>query len=272
MRSVTGDPELRPLGLARAAFGLVLVLRTTPVLAPFDPTFLRGTNGWLGWPDGGWHVPVHGLALPPTVIALLVMLRTLGALGLALGFHTRIAGLVAGVAGYLVLAQDAFGYFHHLHMLYLGAILFALVDADAAIALRLRPALSPVSSLRLMRAFVASIYVWAAIGKLASEWGTGAALAAFRDSGALDPIAGLLSANRCAAIEIAIVAIELAIGAGLLWTRTRRIALISALAMHATFEVIARVDSIGWQMAALLLVFTRSVSADSVRRPPTIRR
>jgi hypothetical protein len=196
--------------------------------------------------------------VPAFVIAALVIARTVAALALVLGVRTRIAGLVAGVSGYLVLAQDAFGYFHHLHMLYLGAILFAVVDADAALALRLTVARSARSSLALMRVFVASIYLWAAVGKVASEWGTGAALAMFRESGALERISSLLSPERYAAIEICVIAMELAIGAGLLWSRTRRIALICALAVHVTFEIVVRVDTIGWQMCALLLVFTRS--------------
>ncbi len=258
MRSVIGDPELRPLGAARFAFGLVFLLRTTPILAVFDPAFLRGTSGWLGWPDSGWHVPAMGLTLPSVVVGSLVVLRTLAALGLMLGVRTRVSGLVAGIAGYLVLAQDAFGYFHHLHMLYLGAILFAIVDADAALALRVEPAKSARSSLALIRVFVASIYIWAAIGKLASEWGTGAALAMFRDSRALDRIAWLVTPGRSAAIEVCVIVFEVAIGAGLLWPRTRRVALLCAVALHVTFEIVARVDTIGWQMCALLLVFTRS--------------
>ncbi len=205
MRALAGDRELRPLGLARAAFGLVFLLRTTPVLAAFDPAFLRGNPGWLGWPVGGWHV---GLALDPALAKLLVVARTLAAVALMLGVRTRIAGLIAGISGYLLLAQDAFGYFHHLHLLYLGAILFALVDADSAIALRVTPARSPASSLLLMRAFTASIYIWAAIGKLASEWGTGRALALFRASGALHVPAALASP----VVEIAVIATELSLG------------------------------------------------------------
>lgn len=258
MRSVIGDPELRPLGAARIAFGLVFLLRTTPLLEVFDPTFMRGTNGWLGWPDAGSHIPVMGQSLPAVVVGALVILRTVAALGLLLGVRTRVSGLVAGIAGYLVLAQDAFGYFHHLHMLYLGAMLFALVDADAALALRLKAASSSRSSLALMRVFVASIYIWAAIGKLASEWGTGAALGMFRQSGALERIAWLITPERAPLIEICVIVAEVAIGAGLLWARTRRVALFCAVALHLTFEVVARVDSIGWQMCALLLVFTRS--------------
>ena len=245
----TLDPQLRPLGLSRVAFGLVFLLRTTPLLAPFHPTFLRGSSGWLGWPAGGWHV---GIALAPSLAKLLVVARTLAAVALMLGVRTRIAGLVAGIAGYVLLAQDAFGYFHHLHLLYLGAILFALVDADAAIALRPTPARSPASSLLVMRAFTASIYIWAAIGKLASEWGTGRALALFRASGALH----ISAAFARPIVELAVVATELALGVLLVWPRTRRVALIAALLLHLTFEILARVDTIGWQMVALLLVFT----------------
>jgi hypothetical protein len=232
--------ELRPIRRARAVFGLVFLLRTTPILAVFHPTFLGVGSGWLGWPDGGWHV---GLALDPTIAKLLVIARTLAAAALVFGVRTRIAGLVAGIAGYLLLAQDAFGYFHHLHLLYLGAILFAAVDERA-----------PRSSLLLMRSFVASIYVWAAIGKLASEWGTGRALALFRDSGALHIPAWL----AMPATEITVIVVELALGGLLMWPRTRRAALVAALLMHVTFEIFGRVDTIGWQMAALLLVFTGS--------------
>lgn len=272
MRALIGDPALRPLGLARAAFGLVFLLRTTPVLATLRPGFLQGSNGWLGWPDVGWHVPADGLALPAAAVAALVVVRTIAALALMLGLHTRVAGMAAGVAGYLVLAQDAFGYLHHLHMLYLGAILFALVDSDAAMAVRIRAPRAPASSLLLMRAFVASIYAWAAIGKLASEWGTGAALALYRDSGLLDRArVGWLLADpqRCAVVEIFVVLIEFALPLGLMWARSRRLALLGAFALHATFEAVGRVDTIGWQMAALLLMFTGSAPPPPATRSAT---
>lgn len=253
MRSLTGDPALRPLGIARLAFGIVFLLRTTPLLLPLHPRFLGVGNGWLGWPDDGTHISVAGLTLPTGVVAALVVARTLAALLMALGYRTTLTGLVASACGYLVLAQDAFGYFHHLHLLYLGAFLFAVVDSDAAYAIRLTPPRSPASSLALLRVFAASIYVWAAIGKLLSEWGTGAALARFRASGAIG-----LDTGHDAIVEIAIVAAEFALGVGLLLPRTRRVALVAAFAMHIAFELFLSVDSIGWQMCALLLVFTRS--------------
>ena len=252
-----------PIALARTAFGCVFLLRTTPVLAPFDPAFLRGHAGWLGWPDEGWHVPMLGLSLPAAIVIALIIVRTLGAVGLVLGVYPRVSGIVAGIAGYLVLAQDAFGYLHHLHMLYLGAILFAAVDRE-----------SPRSSLWLLRSFVASIYVWAAIGKLASEWGTGRALSLYLSTGALDSsLVGELLATqqRCAVVEIVIVVVELALAATLMLSRTRKLALVAAYVLHIGFELVGRVDSIGWQMAALLLVFTGSEPPRTDTRSETDR-
>jgi hypothetical protein len=267
MRSVIKEAIAKrlhdPIALARTAFGCVFLLRTTPLLAPFDPAFLRGQSGWLGWPNEGWHVPMLGLSLPAAIVIALIALRTLGGLGLLLGLYPRVSGLVAGIAGYLVLAQDAFGYLHHLHMLYLGAILFAAVDRE-----------SPRSSLWLLRCFVASIYAWAAIGKLASEWGTGRALSLYLSTGALDSsLVGELLATpqRCAVVEIAIVVVELALAITLLLSRTRRWALIVAYALHFGFELVGRVDSIGWQMAALLLVFTGSEPPRTGTRSETDR-
>jgi len=43
--------DLRPLAWCRAAIGAVLLLRTTPLLAPFHIWFLRDAFPLLGWPD-----------------------------------------------------------------------------------------------------------------------------------------------------------------------------------------------------------------------------
>lgn len=261
---------LRAIGLARAAFGAVFLARTTPVLAPVAPALAARAWPLLGWPDAAWHAPVLGLRLPPAVVALLCVARTAGAVGLMLGVRSSLCGLVAGVAGYLVLAQDAFGYFHHLHMLFLGAILFACVDADGAIALRPATARSPRSSAWLLRAWVASIYAWAAVAKLRPDWLDGRALALFHAEGALHGAladAVLASPHRRAAVACTVVLVEALLGPALLWPRSRRVALVVALALHAGFELVGRVDTIGWQMAALLLVFLpRDGPARSLRR------
>jgi hypothetical protein len=212
-----------------------------------------------------------GFALPAALVAALCLLRTAAALGLALGVRARIAGVVAGVAGWGVLAQDAFGYFHHLHMLYLGAILFGLTDAGSAFSLRPDAPRSPASSLLLLRCWVASIYVWAAIGKLRLDWLDGRALEAFHRVGALrGALADALVATPTSRIicSVAVAFGELVLGPALLWSRTRRVALVFAYGLHALFEIAGRVDSIGWQMAALLPVFFRG----GTPRPPQATR
>ncbi len=255
---MTGSRALYPLGLARAAFGVVFLLRTTPLLAPLDPPFLRGMGPLLGWPDGLWHASVLGLSLPDAVVAVLCLVRTVAAASLALGVATRGAGIAAGALGYAVLAQDAFGYFHHLHLLFLGAILLGLVDSGCTFALRPAPARSPRSSVLVVWAFVASVYVWAGLGKLRPDWLDGRALALFHEQGALQGAladALLETQSRRAAVAWIVALVEIALAPALLLRRTRFVALGVALAMHAAFEVVGRVDSIGWQMAALLTSF-----------------
>ena len=138
-----------------------------------------------------------------------------------LGVRTRVTGLVAGVA-----ATSSWRRMRSATSITCTCSTSARSCSRSSTQTpRLRSASSPArsarSSLALMRAFVASIYLWAVVGKLASEWGTGAALAMFRESGVARPISWLLTAERYAAIEVCVIAIELAIGAGLLWPRTR---------------------------------------------------
>src|SRR6185503_20765081 len=79
------DIDLRPLAWARAAIGALLLLRTTPLLAPLDIWFLRDAFPLLGWPDAGWSATPGLFALPAIAVKALCVLRTLGALALMLG-------------------------------------------------------------------------------------------------------------------------------------------------------------------------------------------
>src|SRR5689334_1230690 len=97
--------DLRPLGWSRAALGLLFLIRTTPLLAPFHIWALSETSPLLGWPDDRWHGAAVGVALPPAIVASLCIVRTAAAAAFMLGIATRAAGLVACAAGYLVLAQ-----------------------------------------------------------------------------------------------------------------------------------------------------------------------
>jgi hypothetical protein len=249
---------LRALALVRIAVGALLILRTTPLLTPLHLHFLRGVAPLLGWPDRGFHAPVPGLGLPAAVVAVLCVLRTAAALALLAGVWSRVAGVVAGLTGYLVLAQDELGFVQTLHLLYGSALLVGLTDASAALALAPDRPRAPRSSLWLLRLWVASVYLWAGLAKLHADWLDGRALGFFVESGALGgPLAGALLATpwRRMLVARAVAAGELALGPALGHPRTRPFALPAAFAFHLGIELMARPDLLGWIMMSLLLAF-----------------
>jgi hypothetical protein len=249
---------LRALALIRIAVGVLLILRTTPLLAPLHLHFLRGVAPLLGWPDRGFHAPVPGLGLPVAVIAGLCLVRTAAAVALVVGVGSRVAGVAAGVTGYLVLAQDEIGFVQTLHLLYGSALLVGLTDAGAVLALVPDQPRAPRSSLWLLRLWVASVYLWAGLAKLHADWLDGRALGFFLESGALGgPLAGALLSTpwRHALVARAVAVGELALGPALAHPRTRRFALPAAFAFHFGIELMARPDLLGWIMMSLLVAF-----------------
>lgn len=249
--------DLRPLAWCRAAIGALLLLRTTPLLAALDLWFLRDAYPLLGWPEPGWK-PSTSLALPASLVMALCVVRTAAAVLLLVGAWTRAAGVIAGSAGYAVMAQNPFGFIFTLHLLYLAAILLALTDSATSFALRPRPARSPASSLLLLRCWVASIYAWAGLYKLRADWLDGRTLGMFHDDavirGKIADLA-LASPGTRALAGTGVAVLELALGPLLLWPRTRLIAVVIAFGFHALLELSAHPDLLGWGMAALLLCF-----------------
>jgi hypothetical protein len=258
--------DLRPLAWCRAAIGVVLLLRTTPLLAPFDIWFLRDTYPLLGWPEAGWKAAAP-FALPASIVMGLCLVRSAAAVLLIAGVWTRAAGLIAGTAGYAVMAQNPFGFIFTLHLLYQAAILLALTDSATSFALRPNPARSPASSVLLLRCWTASIYAWAGVYKLRADWLDGRALGLFHADGAIrGPIADLLlaSSSSRAVVGTGVAVLELTLGPLLLWSRTRRVAVVLAFAFHAGLELTARPDLLGWGMASLLLCFVEPSQHGSI--------
>lgn len=260
--------DLRPLGWSRAAIGAVFLARTTPLLWPIDRRFV---DAWplLGWPQGGFNVEPALIALPSSLVAALCIARTIGAGLLMFGVWSRVAGIAAGVFGYLVLFQNPFGFSFTLHLLYQAAILLAVCDADSAFALRPRPPRAPLSSVWLIRLFVASIYCWAAIYKIGPDWLDGRTLELFHREGTIHGALAdemLRTPGLRAFTGTGIALLELTLGPALLWQRTRRVALVVAYAFHAALELGARPELLGWGMASLLLCF---LNPHEARRPAT---
>jgi vitamin K-dependent gamma-carboxylase len=254
----TGARGLRLLGVARILFGTLVLLRTTPLLAPFHVAYLGSTFPLLGWPTTSWHVAAWGLGLPSSVVAALCIARTVAVLLFTLGIHARAFGAAGGLIGWIVLAQDATGYINTFNLLLLGLVVLGASGTGSAWALRAEPEIDPRSGLALTRAFVVSVYAWSGIAKLNSSWLHGEVLQQLRTSGVVRgglSDALLSSATRCTAAAWSIAATELAIGPLLLWRRTRRPAVVAALAFHAVLQVTVHPDFFGFAMAALLLAF-----------------
>ena len=248
------NADLRPLGWARAAIGALILLRTTPLLAPLDIWFLRDAYPFLGWPSTAWSLAW----LPGHVIQALCIARTLAAFLFALGVWTRPAGVGCAAAGYLVAAQQPFAFHFTIHLLYQSALLLGFADSGCAFALRSTPPRSPRSSYGLLRLFVVSIYAWAGLFKLRPDWLDGRTLALYQRAGGIQgSLADALLATDGARAGAAtcVAAFELVIGPLLLWRRTRRFALPIAFLFHVTLEVTAHPDLLGWGMMALLLCF-----------------
>jgi hypothetical protein len=242
------------LGWMRIGIGSLILLRTTPLLAPLDISWLRGASPLLGFPDGGFSLAF----LSSTSIQALCVVRTLTALLFTLGVYARPAGLLCGASGFLVAAQYPLGFFFTIHLFYQAAILLACTDAVAQVALRPARVTPGAGGVWLIRAFVASIYFWAGIFKLRADWLDGRTLALFHYPGAIsgwlaDALFSVPALPPLAAKAVA--AIELCLGPLLLWGKSRRFALPLAYGFHALLEMTAHPDMLGLGMMVLLFAF-----------------
>jgi len=259
--SVSGDGRVSrhdgdELGRARVALGAIFLLRTTPLLAPFHVSFLADTNPLLGWPHAHARLTPLLPILPAVCLKALCIARTVAAVAFTAGVLAGPAGVVAGALGYLTVTQDPGRLNTTQHVIFLGTMLLAMTDATSRCALVPAPARDLRSSRLLMRVWIASIYFWAGLAKLRPDWLDGRALALFASEGLVRPslAAALLSTPALRAIAGRAVALgELSLAPLILGRRTRRLGVIAAFGLHATFEVAVSPDLFGWALAALLL-------------------
>jgi hypothetical protein len=249
------------LGAARLAIGVLFLVRTTPLFRIFHSAG-SGEALLQGLPDAYWH-GTPTIALPALVVASLCVARTIAAALFTLGLRPRVSGLVAGGAGYLVLLQRPFAFVSTLHLLFEATLLLSLTDCDAALTPWPRVSRAPVSGLWLMRAFVASIYLWAGLAKVRHDWLDGSTLAELhRMHWLAGRVAGAVLATdgRRVAVAVLVALGELALGPLLLVRRSRTLGLALAVGFHVAIEVIGRADLFGYEMLALLVVFLPGAS------------
>ena len=117
--------------------------------------------------------------------------------------------------------------------------------------------LAPPSGRLLVRYFLASIYFWAAIGKLRADWMDGRTLALFDFDGAFhwgSRTQILASSALRATCSVAVVVVELALPFLLvLATVAQLIGLFLAFGLHVAIGLAAGPNLLRWAVAALLL-------------------
>ncbi len=257
---------LKRLAIARVVVGLIFLVRTTPVASWLG--FAWGEQALMGSGGGGWHPVPFAFALPAGALMAFAIVRTLAALAFCVGFQSRWAGIAASALGYLALEQDPMSYVNSLHLLFSSTLLLALADSQTTLAIGPRPASSPRTSVWLIRGLAMSVYAFSGLAKLNSDFLSGHALTTLHTDGELTgAIADLVCASflRTRAISILAAAFELLIPWLLMCRRTRRAAVIVALAFHLLIEQSMHPDVFGWLMVTLLFTFAstqaRSVSA-----------
>jgi hypothetical protein len=249
------EGALRALAWARIAVGTLYLFRSTPLIGLFDPTIGADARPLLGWPDGSENL---GLGVSAGLLVALCLARTAAFLAFTIGFFPRASGLVAAGAGYLVLLERPFAFTATQHLFLQATMLLALADVGALASVRREPPRSPRTGLWMMRAFVVSVYAWAALAKARADWLDGRTLALFHEEGRLrGSLADLLLASpaRCAAMGKVVFVVEASLCLLLCLPRTRLVGVVAAAAFHIGIEWMGHPDVIGWVMLSLLLVF-----------------
>jgi len=246
---------LRRLARARVAFGALFLLRTTPLGLPLGIGDAVSCVPLLGWPVSGFRGHLS-FELPFFVVQLLCLARTLAAAAFAVGYRTRVSGIVAGLCGFAVLSQEPFAFNFTLHLLFLAPIVLAFTDCGSLWAVRPTPARAPASSAWLLCAFMASIYFWAGTYKLRPDWLDGRSLALYQAHAAFSPVLAdtLLATNARRAVIASCVALtELSLVPLLLYPRTRAAGVVLGLGLHLAIQLVTSPDVLGVEMAILLL-------------------
>jgi vitamin K-dependent gamma-carboxylase len=219
-----------PAGLIvfRVGFGLLAAFSALRVMA-------------LGWVEALYVTPIthfpwiSGLTTPPsTVLYGLFWVQVLAGLGVAVGVFPRV---------FLTLWLLSFGYVELLDKtLYLNHyVLFTLLGLWTLLAPLGRLTLTggaplPAWNLYLLRAQVATVYLWAGVAKLNADWlSRGEPLKTWLEARAQLPVLGPLIAHDTTALGMswAGAAYDLAVPWLLLHPRTRALGVVLVVGFHS---------------------------------------
>lgn len=274
--------SLRSLAVLRLVLGPVVIVHLWP--------FLADAIGGRTYRDRFW-VPWWGFApeIPGAVQTGLLATGALGAVALTLGWHTRLAAPVTWmcVAGNLFVSQHHFRHNRAFLLFLLAAVVLA--DSGRVLSLdarrrRARTGASPtdpgddrgtVWPLWLLRALAASVYLASGFSKLVdTDWSGGLVLwdRAVRHQHLVhdrlpgpiaDVVVDVVTARWVHAVTSPIaVAMELFIGIGLWFGRTRLAAVWVAILFHLSIELSASVEVFSVAAIAALAIWVTPSTRD----------
>jgi Vitamin K-dependent gamma-carboxylase len=234
-RLVREEMDSRPMGIVRAAVGAAALLKLA------DATLLLTS---LARPTAFRMPRFAELPMPsPEAMLGLLVLWFAAAVGLLLGWRTRLSGAVLTAVLGLVLALDQQLYASHLYLLFLLSLLLTLADSGAAVSLDARrhggrPRI-PAWPAVLMKVELTIVYAFSAVAKLNPTYLSGAVLAeVLREPGFVALPATWQTPGRLALLAWASVVLELVLACGL-WSRRWRLPVAGAGVAFHVFIVLA---------------------------------
>ena len=223
-------------------------------------------SGWVAtqWLEPSFHFTWAGFdwvrPLPGAGMYALLAAQGLAAAALALGWRTRAAAAVFALAFTYGDLVDKALYLNHHYLLSLLALLFVFLPAGAALSLDARrrgERLVPRGAYLLLRAQVACVYAFAGLAKLDADWLLAAEplrtwLQAHHDL----PLIGPLLDTPATAHVMAWAGTlhDLFIVPLLLWSRTRRLAVVAVVAFHLTIWALFPVGVFSLVMLAAVTI------------------
>ena len=219
----------RPLAVARIASGIAMLVELPNTAATLQrltmPTVIHAP-----------YVPFMPRVNEP-IAAVLIVAWLIGAVGLVVGFRTRLAGSLLTVTLALVLFLDQQLYSNHLYLMLWVAGLLTLADSGAAISLDARQAGErswvsgwPVTMLCIV---VSIVYGFAALAKLNPDFLSGSVVASYlRRDGLLAVPDAWRSLEPMLILSLLAVCSEAFVSVFLWVPRWRPAALVVGLGLH----------------------------------------
>jgi uncharacterized membrane protein YphA (DoxX/SURF4 family) len=261
---VRGWGSLRAMALMRLLFGLIVIRHLWPDLRAPVVLVERFHVPWWSW------LPVPS----PELYRGLVWLGVLAGVAMVLGLAPRLATRTAfAVVTYLVLV-DMTSFAHNRGFLVWMLFGLSLLPTGGAFSLsrtEQRLAVGPLWPVLLLRIVVSTVYLTSGLTKLLNpDWRSGLVLwdRVVRHEH-LIPFDGWVHDVLTARLfhqllSPSAIAVELFVGAGLWFARTRLIAIWVALAFHVSIELTASVQTFSYSAIAALLLWVTPRDGDRV--------